>query len=246
MAAATIDARGLDFAAYRALWQGSRARVVGWARQEITGYHHAVAETWQTSVDQLTEPGRRLLERLAFLAPDPVPEFLLDVPVPGADAEDAHAALDDLATYSLATRDPEGNTFLVHRLVQDVTRRGLDEAGIATQRLTEALGWVNDAFEGDPQDVRTWGRLDPLAPHADAVAAHADAAGIAEPTGRLMDALGMLFRPRRCSRERSRCIAARSPSTRQASARTIRTSRSASTTWPSCCRPPTGWPRPSR
>ena len=59
--------------------------MVGWARQEITGYHHAVAETWQTSVIQLTEAGRHLLERLAFLAPDPVPEFLLDVTVPGAD-----------------------------------------------------------------------------------------------------------------------------------------------------------------
>jgi hypothetical protein len=31
MAAATIEARGLGFAAYRALWQGNRARVVGWA-----------------------------------------------------------------------------------------------------------------------------------------------------------------------------------------------------------------------
>ena len=39
---------------------------------------------------------------------------------------------------------------------------------------------MNAAFTGDPQDVRTWGRLDPLAPHAEAVAAHADAAGIAD------------------------------------------------------------------
>jgi hypothetical protein len=46
MAAATIDARGLSFAKYQEMWQGYRARVVGWARPEITGYHHAVAETW--------------------------------------------------------------------------------------------------------------------------------------------------------------------------------------------------------
>jgi tetratricopeptide (TPR) repeat protein len=193
MAAATIEARGLGFAAYRALWQGNRARVVGWADQRITGYHHAVAETWQTSVDQLTEAGRDLLERLAFLAPDPVPAFLLDVAVPGAEAEDATAALDDLAAYSLVTRDVESGTFLVHRLVQDVTRRGLEAAGTTTARLTEAVGWVNAAFTGHPQDVRTWGRLDPLAPHAEAVAAHADVAGIADPTGRLMGALGVLF-----------------------------------------------------
>jgi hypothetical protein len=115
MAAATIDARGLSFAAYRKLWEGNRARVVGWASQAITGYHHAVAETWQTSVDQVSPGGRALLERLAFLAPEPVPYSLLAVPVPGVAGEDAEAALDDLAAYSL-----------VHRLVQDVTRRGLE------------------------------------------------------------------------------------------------------------------------
>jgi hypothetical protein len=141
MAAATIETRGLGFAAYQALWQGNRQRVVGWAKAEITGYHHAVAETWQTSVDQLSEPGRHLLARLAFLAPEPVPVSLLDVAVPGAaDDGDAQAALDDLVTYSLATRDAEGGTFLVHRLVQDVTRCGLSEAGTERQRLTEALG----------------------------------------------------------------------------------------------------------
>jgi hypothetical protein len=35
---------------------------------------------------------------------------LLDVPVPDAADADPHAALDDLATYSLATRDAEGET----------------------------------------------------------------------------------------------------------------------------------------
>jgi tetratricopeptide (TPR) repeat protein len=193
MAAATIEARGLGFAGYRTLWQGNRARVVGWADQKITGYHHAVAETWRTSVDQLSEAGRHLLERLAFLAPDPVPESLLEVPVPGAEAVDTAAALDDLAAYSLVRRDIDSGTLLVHRLVQDVTRRGLDAAGTTTARLTEALGWIDAAFTGDPQDVRTWERLDPLAPHAEAVAENADAAGIAEPTRQVMGQIDMLF-----------------------------------------------------
>ena len=194
MAAATIDTKRLNFAAYRKLWQGNRTRVIGWATQAITGYHHAVAETWQTSVDQLTPGGRALLERLAFLAPEPVPTFLLeDVPVPGVEGEDAEAALDDLAAYSLATRDAATGTFLVHRLVQDVTRRGLAAAGREKDRLTQALGWVNAAFEGDPQDVGSWPRLDPLAPHAEAVAGFADAVGIADPTALLLNQLGMLF-----------------------------------------------------
>jgi tetratricopeptide (TPR) repeat protein len=193
MAAATIEARRMSFAQYREVWRGNRARVVGWARPEITGYHHAVAEAWQTSVDQLGVPGRLLLERLAFLAPDPVPVFLLNVPVPGVVAEDGHAALDDLAAYSLVTREVDGAGFSVQRLVQDVTRLGLAQVGTSQARLTEALEWVNAAFDGDADDVRNWPRLDPLAPHAESVAAHADACGIAEPTGRLMNELGRLF-----------------------------------------------------
>ena len=193
MAAATVEARQMSFAQYREVWHGNRARVVGWARQEITGYHHAVAETWRTSVDQLSEPGRHLLERLAFLAPDPVPMTLLDVPVPGVAVEDAIAALDDLATYSLATRDAEGDTFLVHRLVQNVTRRGLERAGTAQGRLIEALGWVDAAFTGDAGDSTNWRRLDSLSPHAEVAAALADAVGIAEPTLTLMGRLGVLF-----------------------------------------------------
>ena len=46
----------------------------------------AVATTWQTSVNELSAPGRRLLERLAWLAPEPVPNFLIEVPVPGIGA----------------------------------------------------------------------------------------------------------------------------------------------------------------
>jgi hypothetical protein len=207
MAAATMRARRFSFAQYRTIWRDNRARVIGWARPEITGYHHAVAETWQTSVDQLTEPGRHLLERLAFLAPDPVPTFLLDVPVPRVAPDDAHMALDDLATYSLATRYSDGGTFLVHRLVQDVTRRGLGDAGTATQLLTEALRWVNAGFTCDPLDVGSWARLDSLMSHAAVVAQHADAAGIAAPTKGLMKELAVHFRRRLLGQAKAKKLA---------------------------------------
>jgi tetratricopeptide (TPR) repeat protein len=192
MAAATIRARQLSFAEYRLMWRGNRARVVGWAGTALSGYHHAVVETWQTSVDQLTQLGRHLLALVAFMAPDPVPGFLLDMAVPGAAGEDATAALDNLANYSLVTR-LEGQDFVMHRLVQDVTRCRLGAAGTAIARLTDALRWVDAAFAGEPQDVRNWGRLGPLAPHAVALSARADTAGVLEPTGRLMNALGLLF-----------------------------------------------------
>ena len=82
--------------------------------------------------------------------------------------------------------------FVVHRLVQDFARRAMSEERHA-QALREALEWVNAAFVGDPHDVRNWPILDPLAPHALAVARHADEAEIAEPTARLLAMLGDLF-----------------------------------------------------
>jgi tetratricopeptide (TPR) repeat protein len=191
-AAAFIAKRRLTFAQYLDRWRSNRDEVLSWFDATVTGYTRSVAVTWQTSVAQLNEDGRRLLDRLAWLAPEKVPESLLDVTIPGAEDENLHEAFDDLAAYSLLTRDVEGPFFLVHRLVQDVTRRSL--GGEARQRsLVEALGWIDAAFTGDPQDVRNWPILNLLAPHAHTVTANADAGGISEPTARLMNQLGLLL-----------------------------------------------------
>jgi tetratricopeptide (TPR) repeat protein len=191
-AAAFIAKRRLTFAQYLEQWRSNRDEVLAWFDATVTGYPRAVAITWQTSVAQLSEGGRRFLERLAWLAPEKVPEALIDVPIPGVEAENLREAFDDLAAYSLLTRDAEGPFFLVHRLVQDVTRRSLAvEAG--QRNLNEALGWINAAFTGGAVDVRNWPTLDPLVPHARIVTAHADAAGIAERTARLMNQLGALL-----------------------------------------------------
>jgi tetratricopeptide (TPR) repeat protein len=192
-AAAFIAKRRLTFGQYLEQWHSHRDEALGWFDATVTGYPRAIAVTWQTSVAQLSENGRRLLQRLAWLAPEKIPEFLLDVPVPGAEGENLHDALDDLATYSLVTRDAEGPFFLVHRLVQDVARRSLvDET--RHQRLLEALSWINIAFDGEPNDVRNWPKLDPIALHARTVAEYADTAGIREPTSRLMNQLGLLLK----------------------------------------------------
>ncbi|HEX3530953.1 MAG TPA: tetratricopeptide repeat protein [Thermoanaerobaculia bacterium] len=193
-AGAYIAERRLTLAAYRNEWHAHHDRVLTWFDSRVSHYPASVAVTWQTSFDRLAAPARRLLERLAWLAPDPIPESLLDVPVPDpAEPDpDPHAALAQLATWSLVTRAAETPTFTVHRLVQDVTRRSLgDDPAIVP--LVEALRWVNAAFEGEPQDARTWPVLDPLEPHARAVVTYADDAGIAEPTAGLMNNLGQLL-----------------------------------------------------
>jgi len=197
-ASAYIAAERIGFARYLELWREKRATVLNWFDKTLMSYDHdtGLAATWVTSVDRLTPDARRLLERLAFLAPGPVPDSLLDVAAPGeAEDFDAHEARAGLFAYSLVSQaGGEGSAggFAMHRLVQDFVRRGMSRER-ADAALREALGWVNDAFVGDPGDVQSWPTLDPLAPHALALARGADEAGVAEPTARLFNHLGVLF-----------------------------------------------------
>ena len=193
-AGAYIVQRRLSFGQYLSEWQRRRETVLGWYDPDLMEYPTSVAITWRTSFDQLKAPARRLLQRLAWLAPEPVPESLLAVPVAGDDAAagDPCGALAELESYSLVTRSADLPVFSVHRLVQEVTRRGQRDDP-AHGPLVEALNWVNEAFVGDPLDVRNWAVLDPLAAHARAVAACADRVGIPDPTTRLLNYVGLLL-----------------------------------------------------
>jgi tetratricopeptide (TPR) repeat protein len=196
-AGAHIATERIGFARYLKLWSGSREKALAWADATVTGSDRTLATTWATSVARLSPESRRLLERLAFLAPDPVPDSLLDTAVPGeAAGADAYAARAGLYAYSLisATTAEDGGQsgFVMHRLVQDFARRAMSGER-RTQALREALEWVNAAFVGDADDVRNWPILDPLPAHALAAARRADEAAIAEPTAQLFSNLGLLF-----------------------------------------------------
>jgi hypothetical protein len=115
----------MSLAGYRALLRDSFAEVMAWSDPNVTHYPRAVAATWQTSVVKLDDAARALLERLAFFAPDPVPAFLLDVEAQGVVPGEARRGLRGLAAYSLMNAAGDGSSFTIHRLVQDVTRRGL-------------------------------------------------------------------------------------------------------------------------
>src|SRR5271165_960616 len=192
-AGAYIAHQTISFARYLQEWKRNRGKVLTWFEPGVMHYHASVAVTWQTSVVQLTKAARELLELLAWLAPEPIPESLLDVAIYEAGIGEQYDAVADLAAFSLVTRDRDKPQFSVHRLVQDVTRRGL-AADAPQSRLREALNWIDAGFVGDPGDVRTWSRLDPLTPHALALAQHADSAEITSPTARLMNQLGLLLK----------------------------------------------------
>ena len=196
-AAAYIRVTKMSFAKYLAPWGANRGKVLDWANEATTGYPLSLAQTWVTSVEQLTEAGCALLERLSFFANDPIPEFLLDVPLPGRDMAEGIEPLLDLQRFSLVMRDPHTDRFTVHRIVRDVTSRHLvNDPALRNARIAESLIWLNAAWVGNPWDARDWPRLNPLAPHAETVSLEAGKSGLlelAEPTVRLMRESGRLY-----------------------------------------------------
>jgi tetratricopeptide (TPR) repeat protein len=194
-AAAQIATDRIGFGRYLNLWNDNRDKALSWS-DPLTGSERTLATTWATSVARLSLASRDLLDRLAMLAPDPIPDSLLEVAVPGASGdEDAQSARAGLYAYSLISRargeDGAAPGLAVHRLVQDFARRAMTSERRA-EALHEAVEWVDAAVPIASDDVRTWPVLNPLAPHALAVARRADDAGIAEPTARLFNALAIL------------------------------------------------------
>jgi tetratricopeptide (TPR) repeat protein len=193
-AGAHIATDHIGLARYLTLWNENREKALGWSDPTLTKSERTLATTRVTSVARLTPESHRLLDRLAMLAPDPIPDSLLDTPVPGEAADyDVQKARAGLFAYSLIarTRGADGQGFVIHRLVQDFARRAMSEVR-RTEALRAALGWVDEALVGDPGDVRTWPVLSPLAPHAIAVAQRADEARITDSTGRVLSYLGLL------------------------------------------------------
>jgi tetratricopeptide (TPR) repeat protein len=201
-AGAYIEHYRCTFGTYFAEWQQQREKVLQWFDPRVMQYPMSVAITWQNSVDRLSEGARELLRLLAWFAPDPIPESLLEAGC-GLFAEEhsehtaastgALEALADLEAHSLVMRTDESPSFSVHRLVQEVTRRSARGEKGGQIYLKAALRWVDDAFVGETQDVRTWPVLEPLAAHALTVTRYGDAAHISEPTARLMNRLGNLY-----------------------------------------------------
>ena len=223
-AGAYIATERIGFARYLKLWRESREKVIGWFDGDLMNYAHdtGLAATWATSVDRLSPESHRLLDRLAMLAPDPIPGYLLEFPISirgiekiwrhvivlaracasfsterlGGNVRGPQDPIATLLSYSLMTRatveNGVSNRFSVHRLVQDFARRTM-KGRRARKTLHEASRWINAALSDDGWDVRAWSILEPLAPHALTLAVRADEAGIADlTTAKLLNKLAIL------------------------------------------------------
>ena len=150
---------------------------------EVGDYEVPVTKTWLLNfeaVEAESPAAADLLRTSAFLAPDDIP---FEVFVEGAehlgtrlqdalaDSETASARLGELlgllSRYSLVACKRNAATFSVHRLVQDVLRRGMEEE-MRWRLAIRTVHALNAAFPGD-KDIRTWPSCDRLVSHVLAV-----------------------------------------------------------------------------
>ncbi len=166
-AAAYIDTKRIGFADYVALFERQSAKLLAALSpqdQDNINYPRAVAITWQTSVEQLGDASRLLLDMLAFLSIEPIPRSLFDV-WPASDGIDLREALSQLSDYSLVHWEENNSAITVHRLVAHVTRNAIsvDARDRALNALFPWLFAVNPTMNAG--DVRCWPKLLPLLPH---------------------------------------------------------------------------------
>ncbi|WP_449065414.1 DUF7779 domain-containing protein, partial [Planomonospora algeriensis] len=143
----------------------------------------AVARTWAVTMERIAATDQlavRLLRLLACYAPDDLPcAVLYGLAEHGTvDEIQVAEALGLLATYSMINRSPDGHAVSVHRLVQAVTRTGMNE-GDRAALAAEAAALLQTALPDDPDRITSWPIYARLLPHA-RIALEFDSPGMAQ------------------------------------------------------------------
>lgn len=175
-AGAYIEETACGLASYRQLYQAQHQALLQW-RGGFAGTSHpeSVATTWSLSFEKILHTNlaaTELLDLLAFLAPDAIPEEIITEgaselgPLLKATASNPltfNSTIRDLRQFSLVQRDPETKTLAIHRLVQTITRDRMDRE---TRQLwaERAVQAVSRAFPR--AEFERWGQCERCLPHA--------------------------------------------------------------------------------
>ncbi|HET9225432.1 MAG TPA: tetratricopeptide repeat protein, partial [Thermoanaerobaculia bacterium] len=144
----------------------------------VMQYPSSLAVTWQRSFHQIAPTAQALLRLASFLAPDPIPDAMLES---GAELVREAAALlreetgqeaperpvrDDLSELrALSLVSWQDGTVSVHRLLQEVVRHRIPEERQAAW-ASLAMKLVSRFAPQQSDDARNWGTWDLLRPHA--------------------------------------------------------------------------------
>ncbi len=179
-ARAFCRARGKSFEAYA----GELAtRLDTLPKDAAADYPRSVFATFSLAMDRADEDcpaAARLMGLLAHVAPDQIPLWLIpDAVMP---EEERDEALEALAGLSLVAREPlaDGTPAVsVHRLVQAVMRRRLQQAGEAADYAVQAVTLIDGGFGANDGTMEVERRRAAWLPHALAVLDHAPRDGAA-------------------------------------------------------------------
>lgn len=183
-AAAYVALRRISFRDYLEDWNSAREEILNAEDRERTRDYrrpgpndsHAIAVTWQMTIDRLGPDAARLLHILAWFAPDPIPDDILEGENLGP-TRWLRAASGELLDFALLTEDRRASTIQMHSLVQEVVRIQTPQEEVKNN-VDTALQLLRGQQLGDPQDVKNWGRYDGLRTHIESVLTHADRVGL--------------------------------------------------------------------
>ena len=197
-AGAYIKETGISFQDYLDRFKKDRKKLIGHGK--LLNYPDTVATTWEISFQAVQKEravARDLLNLCAFLAPDAIPRWMLELgakhlPKPLASCVQNTGEFDEciavLKRYSLI--NVAESLISVHRLVQAVVQ---DRLSIEKQRMwaESALKLVNEAFSFDILDQETWEKCSKLSSHAFHASEHAQRLEVStQETANLLNNLG--------------------------------------------------------
>jgi hypothetical protein len=131
-------------------------------------YLHTIATTWQLAIDRLSADARKMLNVIAFYAPDAIPLHLI---FGSWDEWDRHRAIGELHGYGLITRTGS-EMFAAHRLVQAVTRNRLHDEVIAHEWSELARELIVAAMPRKPTTANSLSSWNVLRTHLPALLDH--------------------------------------------------------------------------
>ena len=199
-AAAYIEETDCGLTGYLSRYRTRRAKLLSLRGESIADHPQSVATTWSLSfekVQQANQAAADLLRLCAFLHPDAIPEEIFTegaremgatLAQVAADPLELDAIIRELRKYSLVKRDPEAQMLMIHRLVQEVLKDGMDKE-TQHQWAERAVKAGNSAF---PEvDVANWSRCQRCLPQAQTSAELIAQWNIAIPeAARLLDRAG--------------------------------------------------------
>lgn len=171
-ACAYLDKTGAEIAAYITGIDDFERQNSLLDREDSALCPRSVLTTLSLAFNRLSEPARALLHLCAWLAPEPIPEYLFTESaglLPPAlatrtgDPLTWRETVAELTGYALCQTSAEPTTLTFHRLTQAALR--LHHRDMAETEAGQSLALLHTAFPAETGQPTHWARCEVLAPH---------------------------------------------------------------------------------